>query len=243
MSLGRASGYAFGALLLIGGLCAHADTDDLFERIDLLTVNGATQLALQILEANPPPVERTDNWLRAERLRFAIYRDQGRWDSLIDRLDRIPAQLPSLQQHAVLTHGVETLLQSDLSAQTRRYLRELIWRGSGDSAQISHWRRLLIQSYVLNDQLDDARIAMDHYQEDYAPTDQSWFYLHGLTLLKSGSFERAAAQFSLVQNDRARVLRLLSRLRARADTPAQILQQIKHVSADLTADKEPFCWI
>ena len=80
---------------------------------------------------------------------------------------------------------------------------------------------------------------MDHYQADYAPSDQSWFYLHGLTLLKSGSFERAAARFSLVQNDRARVLRLLSRLRARADTPEQILQQIEHLAADLTADNEP----
>ena len=123
MSLGRASRYTFGALLAISGLCAYADTDDLFDRIDLLTANGATQLALQILEANPPPVERTDDWLRAERLRFAIYGEQGRWDSLIGRLDRIPAQLPLLQQHAVLTHGVEALLQSDLSAETRRYLR------------------------------------------------------------------------------------------------------------------------
>ena len=57
-------------------------------------------------------------------------------------------------------------------------------------------------------------IAMARYHKEYAPSDQNWSYLYGLTLLKLGSYQQAASQLSLVQLDRARALGLTSRLRA-----------------------------
>ena len=212
-------------LLSLFSVPTLAGSDDLFRRIDLLSANGATQLALRILDNGQPPVEQTEDWLRAEQLRFAIYQKQGAWDALADRLERIPAELPLIIQHRIITHAVETLLRSGRGGQSRKFLRDLIWRGSGDSVQISRWRRLLIRSYLLQDHLFDAQVAMDRYQKEYAPTDQNWSYLYGLTLLKSGSFRPAAAQLSLVQNDRARVLGWLSRLRAGVDGPADVIRQ------------------
>ncbi len=225
----KSSRFGLSVILLLCGLCGHADShadnDDLFQRVALLTANGATQLALRALDNGQPPVEQTEDWVRAEQLRLAIYRKQGAWDALTGRLERMPAELPLINQHRIVTHAVEMLLQSERGGQSRKYLRELIWHGSGDSIQISHWRRLLIRSYLLDGRLIDAQIAMERYQKEYAPTDQNWLYLYGLTLLKSGSFRQAAAQFSLVQNDRARALSGLSRLRSGVDKPEDVIKQ------------------
>ncbi len=219
------------------GLSAQAGTDDLLQRVDLLTANGATQLALRILDSGQPPVEETENWLRAEQARLAIYKKQGDWDALIDRLEHIPAELPLIHQHRIFTHAVEILLRAGRGGQSRRYLRNLIWRGSGDSVQVSHWRRLVIRSYLVEDKLNDAQISMRRYQMEYAPNDQNWSYLFGLTLLKSGAFQQAAARLSSVQNERAVTLRLLSLLRAGVD-PNSIVSQAQSLYSKLTSTEE-----
>lgn len=226
-----------GILIYSCGLLVHAGTDELLQRVDLLTANGATQLALRILDSGQPSIEDTENWLRAEQSRFAIYRQQQDWDALIRRLDLIPAELPLIHQHRILTNAVEILLRAGRGAQSRRYLRELIWRGSGDSVQVSYWRRLIIRSYLVEDQLDDARIAMRGYQAEYAPTDQSWSYLYGLTLLKSDEFQQAAAQLSSVQSERAVTLRLLSLLRAGSDQK-DVVDQAKSLYEKLASRDE-----
>ena len=218
------SASGLGLLLLFLGGAVYAD-DALFDRVELLAASGATQLALNLLESEQPPVADAEEWQRAERLRFSIYRKQGDWDALSARLDNTPAELSLIFQHRNLTHAVELLLQSGQGGRSRKYLRELIWRGSGDSTQIAHWRRLVIRSYLQENLLDDARIAMGRYQHEYAPTDQNWSYLYGLTLLKSGAFGQAAARLSLVQHDRGRALMWLARLRAGTDVPRTIIDQ------------------
>ncbi|MDJ0958215.1 MAG: hypothetical protein QNI91_15210 [Arenicellales bacterium] len=227
-----------GIILLGGAARAQTNSNDLFERVELLAANGATQLALRLLDSSQPPVEETENWLRAEQARFSIFRKQGDWEMLTRRLDKVPAELPLIHQHRLFTHAVELLLQSGRGTESREYLRDLVWRGSGDSVQISYWRRLLIRSYLLQDKLVDAQIAMGRYQKEYAPTDQNWSYLYGLTLLKSGSFDQAAAQFSLGQSARARVLRLLSRLRAGIDGAKNVLDQAKSLYNKASSNKD-----
>ena len=151
------SRFGLGLLCFAWSVCAAAESDNLFARIERLNNSGATQLALRILDSEQPPVEQIEDWLRAEQLRLAIYRNQGAWDALTGRLDRIPAELPLIYQHRVVTHAVESLLQSGIGTASRKYLRDLIWRGSGDSLQVAHWRRLVIRSYLLDDFLVDAR--------------------------------------------------------------------------------------
>jgi len=235
------SRFGLGLLYFAWSVCAAAESDNLFARIERLNNSGATQLALRILDSEQPPVEQIEDWLRAEQLRLAIYRNQGAWDALTGRLDRIPAELPLIYQHRVVTHTVESLLQSGIGTASRKYLRDLIWRGSGDSLQVAHWRRLVIRSYLLDDFLVDARIAMARYQKEYAPTDQDWSYLYGLTLLKSGAYEQAAARLSLVQTDRARVLMWLTRLRAGIDDPGEVIKQAEALYARVNKndDQQP----
>jgi len=236
----RVSGFWPGVLLLGWAAGVFAVADDLFDRVEMLSESGATQLALNILETEQPSVDDIDAWQRAERLRIGIYAGQGDWDALAARLDRIPAELPLIHQHRLLTHAVELMLQSGEGGRSRKYLRELIWRSSGDSTQIAHWRRLVIRGYLQEGLLEDARTAMSRYQREYAPTDQDWSYLYGLTLLKSGAFEQAAARLSLVQFDRARALMWLARLRGGTDDPLTVIEQADALYAKIKeADDQP----
>lgn len=214
------------ALLLTGGPGWGApEANDLFDRVEILTRGGASRLALEVLEQGQPSPVDAAGWLRVEQLRMGIFARQGDWTALSARLDQVPAEVPLMHQHQLLTQAAEMLLSVGEGARSRKYLRELIWRGSGDSTQVAHWRRLVIRSYLQEDLLEDARIAMARYQREYAPTDQDWSYLYGLTLLKSSAYEQAAASLSPVQRNASRALMWLARLRAGTDDPRVVIKQ------------------
>ena len=143
------------------------------ERVSRLLENGAHELAYALIDRlQRDPLSAPEQWVAWERLRLQLFRNKEDWDSLLSRTERLPAELPLLSQQALLTEAVELLLPSGRGDAMRDILRELLWRSGGDSRQMSHWRRLVIRSYLAADQVEDAVIAMRRYQSEYLPADK-----------------------------------------------------------------------
>jgi len=237
-------GSLFGLLAIIFTNTVASDITPL-QRATLLSRSGASDLALRVLNQLQPSVNDSQKWIEWEKLRFTILRQRQEWQILIDRVSKLPAELPLLQQQALMTEAVKTLIPSGQGVAARRFLRELLWRGSGDSKQISSWRRLVIRSYLeQQDGLADARIAMERYQNEYLPNDADWAYLFGRILLLSGKPQEAAAQLATMHSDEGRLLRIVARLRAGIDEPALAKQQVRDLLKDLKEDSEvrPRAW-
>lgn len=200
----------------------------------MLLDSGAYDLALRRINDIQADIEDTQEWLEWENLRFDLYRRREDWDRMADRLLDLPGDVPEIQRQALMTRAAELLLESGRGDSVREILRALIWRGSGDSRQLNHWRRLVVRSYLADDSTRDAGIAMTLYDREYLPADADWNYLFAQVLLRQGSAELAAERLDSAQEPAARVLRLLSRLRAGVDSPQEVLKRSAELRSALS---------
>lgn len=191
----------------------------------MLLQSGAYDLALRQLDDVQAEVADTREWLEWENLRLDLYRRRGDWDKIAERLENLPGDVPDIQRQALMTRAAELLLDSGRGESVREILRTLIWRSGGGSGQLNHWRRLVVRSYLVDDFNHDAQIAMSLYDREYLPADSDWDYLFAQVLLRQGKAEEAARRLGSTQEPAARVLRLLSRLRAGVDPPQLVLEK------------------
>ncbi len=222
--------------LVLGPATGDESTDPQLDRVELLVRNGAPDLALRVLSSLQPRPFHARKWMDWERLRFTIYRKKQDWDALQKRLQALPTDLPAHLRHTLLTQGIEVLIDSGRGHAVRPMLRELLWMGSYDSRQVAHWRRLTIRSYLAEGLLEDAQNAMARYQKEFLPNDADWSLLYAQVLLQAGYAAQAAEHLATVQNDNGRFLRLLSRLRSKADSPQRVIDQAAAMLGKLDSD-------
>jgi hypothetical protein len=226
------------AAILTLSTAAQAQTTNPTEapspRIELLLKSGAYDLALHRIDDVRTGVEDIQQWLEWENLRYELYQKRGEWDKLTERLLQLPHEVPEIKRHELMTHAAELLIASGRGEGAREILRALIWRSGGDSKQLNHWRRLVVRSYLVDDSTHDASIAMALYDREYLPADTDWDYLFAQVLLRQGDAARAAQRLGSAQEPVARVLRLLARLRAGADSPDLVLSKGYELSDELS---------
>ncbi|MDZ7839834.1 MAG: hypothetical protein U5R46_03290 [Gammaproteobacteria bacterium] len=218
---------------------SHAQQSDSWApspRIEMLLDSGAYDLALRRINDIQADIEDMPEWLEWENLRFDLYRRREDWDQMSDRLLNLPGDVPEIQRQVLMTRAAELLLESGNGESVREILRALIWRGSGDSRQLNYWRRLVVRSYLADDSTRDAGIAMTLYDREYLPADADWNYLFAQVLLRQGSAELAAQRLGSAQEPAARVLRLLSRLRAGVDTPQRVIERSAELRSSLSGN-------
>lgn len=206
-------------------------------RIELLLDSGAYDLALRRMDGIQADASDMEEWLEWENLRFELYRKRQDWDEMAERLLGMPGDVPEIQRQTLMTRAAELLLESGRGDRVREILRALIWRGGGDSGQLNHWRRLVVRSYLVDEFTHDAQIAMSLYDREYLPADSGWDYLFGQVLLRQGNAVRAARRLSSAQDPAARLLRLLSRLRAMGDSPQLVLKKSAELRDELSRNE------
>lgn len=160
---------------------------------------GAYSLALNLVDDRQPSyASDSAGWLRWERVRLAVLQKQLAWKAISAQISALPKALTSVQRAEFLTLGVRAELAQSHGARARRLLRSLLWHGNlaADAAQLRLWRRMLIESYLDDGKLEDARLALLDYQLDYTP--------------KSGKERAVLARVWLRVNDPKRALELLS---------------------------------
>jgi hypothetical protein len=199
-----------------------------------LAQGGAPGLALKLLDqVQPKAEENLDGWLFFERQRIDILRDWQQWQALTDRLERLPENAPADFKLWAQSEQVDAYLQAGRGESARGLLRGLIWQASppatGWQEQLALYRRLVIRSYLVEKNLDDAQRAMRRYQQDYGTKDLEWRRLQARVLL---SLNRAAEARSLLQDitepdAELLALRLLAELRSQSRPATLILGDVR----------------
>ena len=160
---------------------------------------GAYSLALNLVDDRQPAYASDPaGWLQWERVRLTALQKQLAWKAISAQIAALPKGLTPVQRAEFVTLGVRAELALAHGARARRLLRSLLWRGEAapDAAQLRLWRRMLIESYLDDGQLEDARLALLNYQLDYTP--------------QSGKERAVLARVWLRVNEPKRALELLS---------------------------------
>lgn len=187
---------------------------DELERIVAVAKGGATDLALTLLAKHQPPATQSQEWMRWETERLTILAQTQQWKEIAARVEQLPYYLPSPFVRWALAQAAEAQLAAEDGAAARRYLRRLVWTTAPEPEQLAQWRRLVIRSYLLDNNVADAHAALLRYKQDYRANNEAWKLLHAKVLLRA---RRNKAAFDVLQDTQSlegKTLRALAGMRS-----------------------------
>ena len=202
------------------------------ERLDVLkriSAAGAPVLTLKMLDqAQPGLDEDLYEWILWEQERYKILSKWQQWDELLVKIESLPLDIPEQFKHQAITYKAEAYMQLGQTATARKILRAQLWQTSADAVdEYQTWRRLVIVSYLEDGRIEDARIAMLRFDQDFSSEEASWLLLQASVLIQTGRYEEAIQVLEAQKSWQARATSLLARFRALQVTPAELWKLVK----------------
>ena len=217
-------------VLLLAGLAAQnpvlAD-----ERLDLLkriSAAGAPLLTLKMLDQAQPGIDQDlYEWILWEQERLAILARWKQWDQLLVRVEALPLDIPAQFRQQAASYKARAFLELGQTGSARRVLREQIWQNlARDSAEYENWRRLIIESYIDDARIEDARVAMLRFDQDFDSTDLDWLLLRARVLIESQRYQQAIQVLQGRDEWQVKLVSMLANLRLGRITKGELWRQV-----------------
>ncbi len=175
--------------LLVGSFlfspCLQAENglpETLLQELSFLTAEGAESLGMQLLADAEPNLEQApETWVEWHRQKVVLQQQKGRWEEVVREYEALPVNVPEGHQSWLLGELVHAYLAMGAGEQARDLLLSLIWSGDPDQSRLAEWRRLVLQSYLVDGRHDNARTALLRYEQDYPDLE----FDHDLLALKA----------------------------------------------------------
>ena len=200
------------------------------DEIRVLANSGAAMLAVRILDSlQPEIVTDKENWMALERERISIYQQSENWTAMAERLSGLPTNLPDDFIRWGMTQRALAFINAGQANKARQVLQELIWNSSSQSSDaakwVADWRRMIIDSFLMDGNSTDAHIASTSYYRDHPQNRQADLVLRARILLMSGRAEQAMELLNAKASEPdAGMLYLLAQLRSDARPARKVMQ-------------------
>jgi hypothetical protein len=213
-------------LALLMSLGARAQgVPDAFEITQRYADNSAPQLALARVEQLQPAASTAPRWADWEQLRCTLLSRLSRYQELTRRVAALPPGAPDKVVRMCVLQGARAALANAQGVVARNFLARLIWRHDLSAEEMRQARLLVIETYLAEDQAQDAYALMLRYQQDYKPVDRETAARFVDALLAAGLEREAVNWFS--QLDDASPLKLLMRLKTNLVAPDAAIAQAR----------------
>ncbi len=201
------------------------------ERLELLksiSSSGAPALTLKMLDQTQPKVDvDLYEWILWEQERYAILSKWQQWDELIVRIERLPDDLSIQFKNQATTHRIKAYLELDQTMTARKILRQQLWQSTSDSnVDEQTWRRQIIISYIKDNRLADAQVAMLRFDQDFQVTTPDWLILRATVLIQAERYEPAIQLLKGLDSWQAKTTYQLAQLKAEQITGNHLRQLI-----------------
>lgn len=196
---------------------------------------GAPNLALQFIDRDQPDFEKDpQGWMAWERERIYLYQFTRDWQAVIARVAKLPANLGADFRSWEQARAADAWLQLGKGREARAILRPLIWnpRTPLDDTALSQLRRLVVRSYLVDEDLADAQTAVIRYRQDYPKDTGDWPLLEARLFLRTGQPQAALDALRDSRGTDAQMLTLLAALRADAESAAKVKQQAEKLASN-----------
>jgi tetratricopeptide (TPR) repeat protein len=228
-------------ILAAGLVLAFAARAD--ERLDLLkniSAAGAPGLTLKMLDQAQPTVdEDLYQWILWEQERLAILAQWKQWDELLVRIEGLPVDIPNQFRQQADTYQVRAFLEMGQTLSARQVLRRQLWRTqAGESPDYETWRRQIIESYIEDGRIEDARVALLRFDQDFDSTDPDWLLLRARVLIEAGRYEQALLVLRGQDSWTARLTSMLASFRLGQIDKAELWHQVKKRAESETVGAE-----
>ena len=232
--------------LIAAAVIGQAGAD---ERLDLLrniSAAGAPNLTLKMLDEAQPKVDQDlYEWILWEQERLRILAQWQQWDQLLVRIEGLPVDIPAQFRQQAATYEARAYLELGQNASAREVLREQLWQvKAAESAEYETWRRQVIESYIGDDRIEDARVAMLRLDQDFDSNDIDWLLLRAQVLIQAGRPGQALRVLQDQKDWRAELTRVYARFLQGQVDKAELWQQVKSRAADdkLSEEQRATLW-
>ena len=196
------------------------------ERIKVLVRANVLTLAEELLETQAPPVSTDKIWRNWQKQLWTIYRVQGKWQKLYESTQAIPSDISSRFQREAKIEGLDALLAMGQGRDARKILREDLLSLEFDERFKLTLRQKLVESYLVDNMLDDARISMEVFQSDYRSQEPEWLLLSARINIQTGNPDQAVNLLAPLQSPEAKLLQIYARLQNESITPNSAIDAV-----------------
>jgi tetratricopeptide (TPR) repeat protein len=222
------------------GMLFPAAADERLELLRNISAAGAPGLTMKMLDQAQPKVdENLYEWILWEQERLAILAQWKQWDQLLIRIEGLPVDIPNQFKQQAATYQVRAYLELGQTVTARQILRQQLWQPTaGDASEYETWRREIIESYIEDGRIEDARVAMLRFDQDFDSTDLAWLLLRARVLIESGRYEQAILILREQKAWQARLISVLASFRLKQTDKAELWAQVKKRSEDKSMGAE-----
>jgi hypothetical protein len=230
-------------LLLITAGIGMAFTAVADERLDLLkniSAAGAPELTIKMLDQAQPKVDADlYEWILWEQERLAILAHWKQWDMLLVRIEGLPDDIPQQFKQQAATYQARAFLELGQTVTARKVLRQQLWQTvASEAPQYETWRRQIIESYIEDGRIEDARVAMLRFDQDFDSTDLAWLLLRARVLIESGRHEQAILVLRDQKAWQARLTSMLASFRLKQIDQGELWAQVRKRSEEETVEAQ-----
>ena len=170
---------------------ARLIADQQLDSLKHISAAGAPFLTLKMLDQAQPGVDQDlYEWILWEQERLHILNEWKQWDDLLIRVESLPADIPEQFQQQASTYQIKAYIALGQNNTARKLLREKLWQDeAGSSNEYKTWRQLVIETYLNEQRIDDARIAMLRLQQDFPQHDKQWVLLRARVLMQAQRYD------------------------------------------------------
>ena len=215
-------------MLLLSPVQAVDETD--FIVVRALANRGADRLAQHTLDTLQPSARKDpQGWIAWERERVRIYQESNDWQSLVQRLETLPPELPDDFYRWAITQRADGFIKLGQGKSAQLLLQEQIWTlplNHPEASQwLTRWRRMIMRSYMVDGLVDDAHLAAVRYYQDYGARDVQARLTRAHILLSANRADEAVDLLAKdLKEPHAAALYLLAQLRSDSRPPRKVLQ-------------------
>ncbi len=228
------------------GLVLPASANERLNLLKSISASGAPGLTLKMLDqAQPNFDEDLYEWILWEQERLAILTQWKQWDELLVRIEGLPTDIPNQFKQQVTTYQARAFLETGQTITTREILRQQLWlTGAGESSEYETWRRQVIESYIKEGRIEDARVSMLRFDQDFDNSDIDWLLLRARVLIEAGRYEQAILVLQGLDGWPARLTSMLASFKHGQIDKGELWGQIKKRSEneEIGAEERASLW-
>ena len=208
----------------------QAVDDSTFAEVRALANSGAALLAQYTLDSQQPAADvNREDWMAWEQERIRIYQQSKDWQALVKRLETLPPEIPADFKRWAVTQRAEGFIKLGQGKSARLLLQELIWTvpiAQPEAAEwLSRWRRMVMNSYLVDNAVEDAHLAAMRFYQDYGDENAQDRLTRAQILLSANRPDEAVDLLAgHIKEPHAAALYLLAQLRSDSRESRKVLQ-------------------
>lgn len=213
--------------------------DQQLESLKNISAAGAPFLTLKMLDQAQPGIDQAlYEWILWEQERYRILSKWQQWNELLVRIEGLPKDLPEPFLNQAATYQIKAYIALNQNHTARIILRKQLWqKDAGSSSEYKVWRQQIIETYLNELRVDDARIAMLRFQQDFQLAEKEWVMLRARVLMQTGRYDETINLLSSRLDWQSLSMKLLAEYRSKLHT-AETLWELAQDRIELIQDDE-----